>query len=303
MGGGAADAGRSAELADRVEGEAATDERPTRPGASALSRSRGGRASCGWSSASSSSCSCCGGARLAASAPAAAALPVRSGDLIVLDLSASVSQDTFSRIGETLRRLVQSGGRYGLVVFSSVAYEALPPGTPASALKPLVRYFTLPAQTGPGEAADLPDQPVELELQQRHADLGRARPGAPDPPREPPRTLAGRARQRPGRRPRGRPAAEPGGDDGVRPQPYAAPVVALNAAPDDAAFFARIADAAIAGRPGAGGGRPAPPAASTPAGAVPTGLLAAIAAVACLLAAHALWTARLRWRPATEPVT
>ncbi len=80
-------------------------------------------------------------------------------------------------------------------------------------------------------------------------------------------------------------------------------VVALNAAPDDAAFFARIADAAITPAPAPAAGAPAQPAASTPAGAVPTGLLAAIAAVACLLAAHALWTARLRWRPATEPVT
>src|SRR5262249_50775878 len=57
-------------------------------------------------------------------------LPVRSGDLIVLDLSASISSDTFSRIGQTLRTLVASGGRYGLVVFSNVAYEALPPGSP-----------------------------------------------------------------------------------------------------------------------------------------------------------------------------
>ncbi len=36
-----------------------------------------------------------------------ASLPVRSGDMIVLDLSASISSDTFSRIGETLRRLSQ----------------------------------------------------------------------------------------------------------------------------------------------------------------------------------------------------
>jgi len=64
----------------------------------------------------------------------AQALTVHSGDMIVLDLSASISSDTFSRIGETLRRLVETRGRYGLVVFSNVAYEALPPGTPALAL-------------------------------------------------------------------------------------------------------------------------------------------------------------------------
>ena len=81
--------------------------------------------------------------------------------MVVLDLSASISSDTFSRIGETLRGSPTRDGRYGLVVFSDVAYEALPPGTPASALRPLVRYFTLPSADAPGERADLPDQPVE----------------------------------------------------------------------------------------------------------------------------------------------
>ena len=67
----------------------------------------------------------------------------------MLDLSASISADTYSRIGQTLRQIVRRGGRYGLVVFSNTAYEALPPGTPASALQPLERYFTLrPAITG-----------------------------------------------------------------------------------------------------------------------------------------------------------
>jgi hypothetical protein len=75
---------------------------------------------------------------------APSALPVRSGDMIVLDLSASISSDTFSRIGETLRKLVATGGRYGLVLFSDVAYEALPPGTPSANLLPYARYFTLP---------------------------------------------------------------------------------------------------------------------------------------------------------------
>src|SRR5262249_47908957 len=50
-------------------------------------------------------------------------------------------------------------GRYGLVVFSDVAYEALPPGSPAAALKPLVRFFTLPAQTTPGLAPTFPVSP------------------------------------------------------------------------------------------------------------------------------------------------
>ena len=113
------------------------------------------------------------------------ALPVHSGDMIVLDLSASISSDTFSRIGETLRKLVATNGRYGLVVFSNVAYEALPPGTPASALRPLIRYFTVPTSTSPGGGDRAPDEPVDALVQQRHADLGRTRPRAPDPAREP----------------------------------------------------------------------------------------------------------------------
>src|SRR5581483_10021729 len=102
-------------------------------------------------------------AALAARHPATTqptSLPVRSGDMVVLDLSASISSDTFSRIGETLRKLVSTGGRYGLVVFSNVAYEALPPGTQASALRPLIRYFTVP----PNASGALPTNPWTLSF-------------------------------------------------------------------------------------------------------------------------------------------
>src|SRR5262249_19105565 len=51
------------------------------------------------------------------------------------------------------------GGRIGLVVFSDTAYEALPPGVPASDLAPLVRYFTLPPQTKPGFVQAFPPNP------------------------------------------------------------------------------------------------------------------------------------------------
>jgi hypothetical protein len=86
-------------------------------------------------------------------------LPPNSGGIIVLDVSASIGSDTYSRIGEELNQLVARGGRYGLVVFSSGAYQALPPGSPASALKPLVRYFTLPKQTAPGVQPQYPRSP------------------------------------------------------------------------------------------------------------------------------------------------
>lgn len=85
-------------------------------------------------------------------------LPPRSGGVVVLDLSASITSDTYSRIRQTLEELVARGGRYGLVVFSSDAYVALPPGTPASALRPLMRYFTLP-KVAPGEQPNFPVNP------------------------------------------------------------------------------------------------------------------------------------------------
>lgn len=86
-------------------------------------------------------------------------LPPNSGGIIVLDVSASIGSDTYSRIGEQLEQLVARGGKYGLVVFSSGAYQVFPPGTPASALRPLIRYFTLPKQTAPGIQPTYPRNP------------------------------------------------------------------------------------------------------------------------------------------------
>jgi len=86
-------------------------------------------------------------------------LPSNANVVIVLDLSASISSDSFSRIGGTLRALSQTADHVGLVVFSDNAYEALPPGTPAADLGPLVRYFTLPQQRVPGFMPSFPTNP------------------------------------------------------------------------------------------------------------------------------------------------
>ncbi len=86
-------------------------------------------------------------------------LPAGSTGIIVLDLSASISEDTYARIGATLSDFAASKGRYGLVVFSGTAYQALPPDTPASELKPLVRYFTVPPQKTPGFIPTFPPNP------------------------------------------------------------------------------------------------------------------------------------------------
>jgi hypothetical protein len=83
-------------------------------------------------------------------------LPGGTTGIVVLDLSASISTDTYQRIGKTLNELAATNGRYGLVVFSDVAYQALPPGTPSAALKPYARYFTLP----PAQNGFLPQFPV-----------------------------------------------------------------------------------------------------------------------------------------------
>jgi uncharacterized protein (DUF58 family) len=87
------------------------------------------------------------------------ALPSNANTVLVLDVSASISTDTYSRIGGTLATLARSPARIGLVVFSDTAYEALPPGVPASSLAPLVRYFTLPSKTQAGFAPTFPPNP------------------------------------------------------------------------------------------------------------------------------------------------
>jgi hypothetical protein len=68
-------------------------------------------------------------------------LAARTSPIVVLDLSWSVSTATYQGIDRTLAQLAGSKRRLGLVIFSDVAYEALPPGTPAAALRPFLRFF------------------------------------------------------------------------------------------------------------------------------------------------------------------
>jgi hypothetical protein len=83
----------------------------------------------------------------------------KANAVMVLDLSASISADTFSRIAGTLRTLSTGDGHFALVIFSDLAYEALPPGTPASDLAPLVRFFTVPHQTASDGSPIFPANP------------------------------------------------------------------------------------------------------------------------------------------------
>jgi hypothetical protein len=71
-------------------------------------------------------------------------LPPNAVGVVVLDVSSSVQPDTYYRIEQTLATIAASRSRLGLVLFSDVAYEALPAGTPSAQLRPLLRFFAPP---------------------------------------------------------------------------------------------------------------------------------------------------------------
>lgn len=68
-------------------------------------------------------------------------LPPGSSGIIALDLSSSVEHGTLDRMYAGLTQLGATNDRFGVVVFSARAYEALPPNTPASELTPFARFF------------------------------------------------------------------------------------------------------------------------------------------------------------------
>ncbi len=69
--------------------------------------------------------------------------PDRVG-MVVLDLSLSITDDDYAAIRRTLRQLIAEEAAVGLIVFSDAPYELVPPGTPASALKPILRLLIAP---------------------------------------------------------------------------------------------------------------------------------------------------------------
>jgi hypothetical protein len=68
-------------------------------------------------------------------------LPASTVGIVVLDISSSVEPVAYKPIVEQLRALSATDRRFGVVVFSDTAYEALPPGTPAGELKSFIRFF------------------------------------------------------------------------------------------------------------------------------------------------------------------
>jgi hypothetical protein len=72
-------------------------------------------------------------------------LPTGTTGVVVLDLSLSILDDHSGVVRGTLQRLVESDSPVGLVIFSDVPYELLPPGSPAAELKPVIRLLRPPA--------------------------------------------------------------------------------------------------------------------------------------------------------------
>lgn len=67
--------------------------------------------------------------------------PKTSG-VLVIDVSRSIIDSEFDRIGTVLAHYAKQKGHLGLVLFSDVPYEVLPPGSPTSAILPILHFFT-----------------------------------------------------------------------------------------------------------------------------------------------------------------
>lgn len=90
----------------------------------------------------------CVGAASAASrsadAPARELLLGQRSVIVVLDVSKSIKPAANRTIVAVVKDLIDSHVHVGLVAFSDIAYELLPPGSPARELRPLLRYFAPP---------------------------------------------------------------------------------------------------------------------------------------------------------------
>jgi len=76
----------------------------------------------------------------------AAFLPSDTSGVVVLDVSLSVTDPVYKRIYNSIRMLANGDEPVGVVAFSDVAYELLPPGSPPEELKPMLRFWrSLPA--------------------------------------------------------------------------------------------------------------------------------------------------------------
>jgi hypothetical protein len=68
-------------------------------------------------------------------------IPGGEGGVIVMDLSASIGSTPHLRTANALRYVQQSRQSFGMVLFSDVAYEAVPPGTASTEMASFMRHF------------------------------------------------------------------------------------------------------------------------------------------------------------------
>lgn len=76
-------------------------------------------------------------------------LPRGTTGVVVIDLSLSITDEDYAALRVALRDLAESEARIGLVIFSDVPYELLPPGTPAAELRPVLRLLVPRADGAP----------------------------------------------------------------------------------------------------------------------------------------------------------
>jgi hypothetical protein len=76
-------------------------------------------------------------------------LPPGSTGVVVLDLSLSIAETNYIDVRRAVKELVDTDAPIGLVVFSDVPYELMPPGTPASELSPMLRLLRPPSVGNP----------------------------------------------------------------------------------------------------------------------------------------------------------
>jgi hypothetical protein len=226
-------------------------------------------------------------------------LPKRSNGIVVLDLSASISPDTYARIGATLRELTESGGRYGLVVFSDTAYEAIPPGTPSEALRPLLGYFTLRPASTEGFLPTFPANPWANSFSagtkiSTGLELARGVIIDEAPAEKPAVLLVSDLENDPSDVPKVTSVALAYRREGIPLD-----VVALNPSPGDEQLYRRLVRGWGSYTPARLRGEQTE---ASSRGSFPLGLASIALAVALLLGAYELWSARLTWtsRPQTE---
>jgi hypothetical protein len=69
-------------------------------------------------------------------------VPPGKSTVLVMDVSLSITESDLRRSRRVVEQLIRAGTPTGLVLFSDVSYELLPPGTPAADLRPLLRLLT-----------------------------------------------------------------------------------------------------------------------------------------------------------------